>query len=60
MYCYWEAWCWKVYEAYKIMQLWFQIAFREAHRLAGEVVTLSEKQNVAMSSLSLEQLQSIR
>jgi argininosuccinate lyase len=42
------------------MQLCFQVAFREAHHFAGEVVTLSEKQNVEMSSLSLQQLQSIR
>jgi argininosuccinate lyase len=36
------------------------VAFREAHHLAGEVVTLSEKQNVDMSCLSLQQFQSIR
>ena len=60
MFCYREAQHWKFHEYNKNVQLWFQVAFREAHHLAGEVVTLSEKQNVEMSSLALQQLQSIR
>lgn len=39
---------------------WFQVAFREAHYLAGEVVALAEKQNMDMPSLTLQQLKTIR
>lgn len=60
MFCYREAQHLKFHENNKNVQLWFQVAFREAHHLAGEVVTLSEKHNVDMSCLSLQQLQSIR
>jgi hypothetical protein len=51
---------WKFDHTYKIMQPRFQVAFREAHHLAGEVVVLAEKQNVDMPILTLQQLKSIR
>lgn len=69
----WVKWCmysyaetlhcassWKFDKAYRIMLHWFQVAFREAHYLAGEVVALAEKQNMDMPSLTLQQLKTIR
>ncbi|XP_069703021.1 argininosuccinate lyase [Periplaneta americana] len=35
------------------------VAFREAHHLAGEVVALAERQNVEISSLTLQELKTI-
>jgi len=42
------------------MKLCFQIAFRESHHIAGEVVALAEKLNMHITSLTLQQLKSVR